>query len=396
MERPLTESLRYIDAASLTSEEFNRFSRSIIKDATSSFNNVNELEKYIEQSLKIITTENILLYKRIKELEALLSSLSATINNGYGNRKTLYQNFYFSNDIIANSVSHEPLYSLISLPQTDLIASIYRDYDSSFLKKTVNIEYNISSLNGMVESGSTASDPSIINIIDNDLSSYWIKEIETNQDIEYIDIAITINSNTKILPSLLVNAISICPYPVYNMNLLSVYYRAPGDPIETIRLLNKTSPADTSGYFNLPEEFSNVKFIFPDIAASAITIIMRQPNYVTIGDKRGFTFGLRNFGAEYMNVSAETGSFIYKYNLPFGKTFSSVSIPESIDYTSKQVATNDSVKYELLLGEDLNTPFLFNSRIRSFVNTIGIKATLTKKSNQIPYITGIKFDFETK
>jgi len=185
---------------------------------------------------------------------------------------------------------------------------------------------------------------------------------------------------------------------VFNLELREVSYT---NLSNTTVVLNRTFPGDPNGAFDLPSgAMGNQKFFFPDITAKSISLTFRQSNYNVVGTQREFIFGLRSISLEKLDITADTGTFLFTYKLPAGKTFSLVNVPTAIDYNLSDMLDDGLIKYDLFIGHspqaDTSIPFAFNSRIRSAVESITVRVSLTRKGAVIPYLCGIKLDFEVK
>lgn len=394
--RPLTESLRYLDAANLNSDEFNQFARSLVRDVSSAYNTINELDNALRDSLLTITEENLALHQRLVAQEAMLKSLEETIQNGSDSYKTTYHSFYNSANIGAEQIFHDSMFGLVTLPQSDLVASVYKDYDADFLAKSVNISFVAKNPAGeTVKNYSIATRKDLVHIIDRDVSTYWIERISQPSTVDYLDFFIQLDASTKISPTLVSNALSVCPYPIYNLRLLEVSYT---DLSNTVHRLNRLTADDATGFFDLPEGvIGNIKLFHPDITAKSITLKFRQANYRAIeGNKREFTFGFRGINVEKLSLTSDNGKFLFTHKLPAGKYFSLVNVPIATDYNLNDMIDDGQLRYELFLGENTSLPFAFNTRIRSNISAITVRVSMTRKGLIVPYLNGLRLDFEIK
>jgi hypothetical protein len=393
--RPLTESLKYLDAATLSSAEFNQFARSLVRDVTAAYNSVNDLNDQLQDTILAITEENLALQQRLAAQEALLCSLEETRLNGSERRKVTYHAFQANSELRMETAQHDALYGLVTLPQTDLVASVYQDYPADFLAKNVSIRFTARTPSGTVAAQyGIASRPDLVRLIDRDVATYWIERLTLPDTTEYVDFTVELDAASRICPTLVANALGLCPFPVYNLTLQAAAYT---DLDNTVHLLNRTSPQDPNGFFDLPAGgLGNLKLYFPAVAAKTISLTFRQANYTTNGTSREFVCGLRGVSVEKLSVAADSARFLYTVRLPKGKYFNLVNIPTSVDYQLLDLAAGDSVRYELFLGDNTELPYTFNTRIRSNVSVVTLRGILSRTGEAIPCLSGLKLPFELK
>lgn len=388
--RPVTESLENLDLSGGTSKDFNKLVRSISYDITNVFNAANENEASTERNLNIIIQENLFLQRKIKDLESKLLSIEETLANkknstGYN---SLYKTFRVSNGIesLDGQILHDPTYGIVTMPCSDSHRAPLLMYPKEFLARNIDIKVDI-----LGKTIGMAEDPSLINLIDGNDSSFWISEAETSTDTDYIDFTVTINMPLKILPSLHINSVGIKPHPVYSLTLSDIKYVDPGNGIEH-RL--PTFPSEEE--FPVPiRTMDNVKFMFPAITAGSVSFSFRQPYYSQDGDTRKFVFGLRGIDLENLNVTKEEVSFITEFKIPGdAKTFS--RILEPVTMTLNGESYGDAVTHELYYDKAGVAPFVFGSNIASEINTVYLKTTLKRAGETIPAVRGLKLRYLPK
>lgn len=386
--RSLTESLRYIDLSNGSSADFNKLIRSISSDIVTVFNMANQSEEAAKKNLSIITQENLFLQRRIKELEEKLTSIEKTISARANNREgysALCKTFYTADDIeyISDHIYHDATYGIITLPHSNINKIPFSKYPRDFLKKNIDI---ITKINGTAYN--VANDPDLINIIDGDDSTFWVKVIETGSDTDYIDFSVTINMPLRIMSSLTVNSIGIKPHPVYSMTLTDITYTGTNGTEYRI----PTYPVDKNEDPLPIQAIDNVKFMFPVIEATSLTFNLRQPYYIQNNDKRLFVIGFRGIDIESISITREEASFITAFRIPADNKYFA-RVLEPVTMTLNDEDYSDAITHELYYDRTGVAPFPFNSDISADINTIYIKTTLRHTGEIIPAIRGIEIRY---
>ena len=388
--RPTTESLEYLDLSSGTSKDFNKLIRSISHDITNVFNIANSNEELVEQNMGVIIQENLFLQRRIKELESQLLSIEQTLaskanNEGYN---YLYKTFYTADGIeyTGGQLYHDASYGMITLPHSNAQKIPFLKYPKEFLRKNIDIK-----VEALGTTYSLANEPSLLNIIDGDESSFWVKQISTNNSVDYIDFTVTINMPLRILPSLSINSIGVKPHPMYSMTLQDIKYISSANGTE-----NRLPSFPVNNGDAVPmQAIDNVKFMFSAVSATSVTFSFRQPYYIQNGDTRIFVLGVRNIDLENINITNEEASFITTFRIP-GDNRYFLRVLEPTIGTLGGEAYGDSVIHELFYDRTSTTPFTFGSDIAADIDTVYIKTTIKRLGETIPAIKEIKLQYLPK
>lgn len=402
MTRPISETYGYIDISKGSSEDFNKIVHSFTYDIIDVFNASNENETKIKNNQDLLIQENLFLQRKINELEAKMKTVEASISRVRGDSDTykMYKNFHTSDDVkVGENYTYDNDYGIITMNYEDSHELALSQYPQEFLSKNIEIdlEYRyIDSLDNQVgptQTDNLKTDPDLINIVSKDISNYWVKNIETEDDIARIDFDVTIKMPVRIIPNLFINSIGIKSHPIYSMSLNSIYYTDINNQNE---VLIPQFP-NTNSEPNPISQIENLKFMFPTIASSKVKFSFSQPYSVERGSKKTFTIGFKSIDIEAMNPTSELGYFITELKIPGeGKYFSRVLEPkvtpavEGVDY-------GDLVSHGLMYSPYPDSPtFSFGSEILSNKDTVYIKTTLRKSGEIIPAIKGLEFSYLPK
>lgn len=406
MPRPLSESQGYIDISKGSSADFNRLIKSFTTDITNVFNSTNENDSKIRLNQDVLIQENLFLHRKLKEVEEKVKTVEAAFDKvkGTSNSYKVYKTFHTLESIKTGENYHyDNDYGIITMGYEDAQAISISQYPKQFLKKNIDISVEYKTLNNLGEqvgpthTTSLGDDPSLLNLIDRDDSTFWVKNIETDSTVSSIDFTVTINMPVRIIPNLFINSIGIKSHPIYSMTLKDIIYT---DANNKNRLSLPTYPSDTVNDIRIPQSISQIdslKFMFPTITTNKIELKFNQPYHIQYGDIRRFIIGFRNIELETISVSSEVAYFITELKIPNGSQYffrvlepKVIPIVEGTDY-------GDLIKHELLytLSPD-SQAFTFGSEISSNRDVVYIKTTIRRDGEIIPAFKGIEFSYLPK
>lgn len=387
--RPVTESLEYLDISSGTSQDFNKLIRSVSYDITNVFNMANENEDTTEKNMSIVVQENLFLQRKIKELEDKLSSIEQSLISKADGEGYNYMSkaFYTADNIeyTEGQLLHDPSYGIVTLPYTNNQKIPLLQFPKEFLIKNIDIRADI-----LGETINITNDPTLLNIIDGDETSFWVTTVDTNNSVDYIDFSITINMPVRILPNLSLNSIGIKPHPMYSMTLKEVRYVSSSNNTEYTL---PTFPSEELS--SSMQAIDNVRFIFPTVTTTSLIFSFRQPYYIQSGDVRKFVVGIRNIDLENINITNEEASFLTTFKIP-GDSRYYLRVLEPTIITLNNEVYGDAVTHELFYDKQSSVPFSFGSDIGADINTVYIKTTIRRSGYSIPAIKGIRLRYLPK
>lgn len=395
--RPITESLQSLDISAGKSEDFNKLIRSIGSDITTVFNMSNSNDKLIEQNADVVIQENLFLQKKIHELEDQLKAIEQTISARNDGQEYSYLNktFYTADDIEYNdgTLAHDASYGIVTLPNTNTQKIPFLRYSKEFLKKNLDIKATVGNV-----TIDMANDPSLLNIVDGDDSSFWYIEVNTSEqkwgltsDASFADFTVTINMPMKMLPSLTINSIGVKPHPIYSTALRDIKYISAANGSEN-RVLTFPVELDTA----VPiEAVDSAKFMFPAVNTKSVTFYFRQPYYRQNKDSRTFIIGIRSIDLESLNVTSEEASFITAFKIP-GDNRYFLRVLEPTVSTLNNESYDDAIIHELFYDRVGTTPFPFGSDIIADIDTVYIKTTLRRTGDKVPAVKGIQLQYLPK
>jgi hypothetical protein len=386
-----------LDISAGKSEDFNKLIRSIGSDITTVFNMSNSNDKLIEQNADVVIQENLFLQKKIHELEDQLKAIEQTISARNDGQEYSYLNktFYTADDIEYNdgTLAHDASYGIVTLPNTNTQKIPFLRYSKEFLKKNLDIKATVGNV-----TIDMANDPSLLNIVDGDDSSFWYIEVNTSEqkwgltsDASFADFTVTINMPMKMLPSLTINSIGVKPHPIYSTALRDIKYISAANGSEN-RVLTFPVELDTA----VPiEAVDSAKFMFPAVNTKSVTFYFRQPYYRQNKDSRTFIIGIRSIDLESLNVTSEEASFITAFKIP-GDNRYFLRVLEPTVSTLNNESYDDAIIHELFYDRVGTTPFPFGSDIIADIDTVYIKTTLRRTGDKVPAVKGIQLQYLPK
>lgn len=402
MTRPLSESQGYIDISKGTSEDFNRLIKSFSSDITNVFNSTNKNDRSIRQNQDVLIQENMFLQRKIQEMEDKVRTVEAAVEKIQGRTGSykIYKNFHTIDSIKHGSnYTYDNDYGIITMDYENSHELALSQYPREFLINNIdiNVEYikkdGLGNQVGPIYNTNLGDDPSLINIVDRNTSTYWVKNIDAEESVSSIDFNVTISMPVKVIPNLFINSVGIKAHPIYSMSLNRIDYTDANNKTES---LIPTYPKDGEN----PQQISqleNLKLIFPTISTTKLKFSLSQPYSVKYGEKRVFTIGFKNIELESIDVSSEIGYFITELEIPgegqlFSRIMEPVTIPamEDVDY-------GDLVKHELMYSSSPDSPtFSFGSEVLSNRDKVYIKTILKRSGEIVPAIKGIEFSYLPK
>jgi hypothetical protein len=345
----------------------------------------------------VVIQENLFLQKKIHELEDQLKAIEQTISARNDGQEYSYLNktFYTADDIEYNdgTLAHDASYGIVTLPNTNTQKIPFLRYSKEFLKKNLDIKATVGNV-----TIDMANDPSLLNIVDGDDSSFWYIEVNTSEqkwgltsDASFADFTVTINMPLKMLPSLTINSIGVKPHPIYSTALRDIKYISAANGSEN-RVLTFPVELDTA----VPiEAVDSAKFMFPAVNTKSVTFYFRQPYYRQNKDSRTFIIGIRSIDLESLNVTSEEASFITAFKIP-GDNRYFLRVLEPTVSTLNNESYDDAIIHELFYDRVGTTPFPFGSDIIADIDTVYIKTTLRRTGDKVPAVKGIQLQYLPK
>lgn len=405
MTRSLVEAQGYIDITKGTSEDFNKLIRSFGVDISNAFSMTNNNESQIRKNQDILIQENLFLYRKIKSVEEKMSTVMSAVEatQGITSNYKIHKTNFSGEGLHDVSAFHDSVYGMITLPYTDSQKASINMYPRDFLLKNIDILVEYRQYNGdneLIEEPkeiTLATDPTLLNLVDLDDSTFWSYIIETEEEVSRIDFTVSIVIPKKLVSNLFVNSIGIKPHPIYSLTLKEISYidannqekvTIPSYPMEELPNNIKTKKEI--------EELDNIKFMFPAVMTSKIEIEMSQKTYIKAGDEKKFVIGFKGIDIENMSVTSEEASFITEITIPGEERYFQKVLEPKVHPLVQREDYSDLIYHELLDSRDSEVPLIFGSNIGAYYKTMYVRTTIKKGGETIPAIKGLEFGYIPK
>lgn len=309
--QPISEKMEIQFRGPSSSGELNKWADNIYYDLVQLFNASAQHKKEIDSNLEMLVVENIMLQKKIKELEAIYDDLEATIAEQQTTQnKVLTKLFTSSDDLIMENMDWNSDFNVLML-KTKKTSRLYLKNASgtnlvpSQLKCRLYEDIEELSLTDIDNSKEVEMEvEDLLNIVDGDPCSFFLRKSKHNSNEVYFCLEIDLPAN--IITHQRLNAISIIPTPMGSITLTGIYYQS---QLADDWIMIPSYPLVEEGGKLKPGEISNLGkelFYFPSRDALGIRIYGKQDNWFEEGGDHIFYYGFRSIEADYLNLLSDT------------------------------------------------------------------------------------------
>lgn len=403
MTKSILESQGYIDITKGTSEDFNKLMKSITSDMSQVFNTANQNDQLIKKNHDALMEENLFLYRKVKSLEEKMKTVEAAVMAAQKatSEYKIYRTSFSGADMINSTAMHDSTYGIVTLPYRDSHRSSISIYPREFLLKNIDIRVTYQAYTGTNQTLgeektiSLKDDPSLINIMDLDDTSFWTYSVMDEAGASYVRFKVSISMPQKIVSSLFINSIGIKPHPIYSLTLNEVNYEDANTkeikPVPSF-LIEETPGGETT--VKEIDDLDNTRLIFAPVMSTKVEIVMSQKYYVKDGDMRKFIIGIRGIDIENIGITSQRASFVTRLDMPMeDQYFRKVMEPK---VTTLNINTSDLITHELLDSVDAEMPLVFGADIGADYRTLYVRTTINANGEEIPAITGMEFGYVPK
>lgn len=366
------------------SKDINDYNNSVFYDIMNLFNKTNEIQDNINNISDILSIDNSYLQSIIQSINSkLINNTSNTIN------KYAADMYIDSSDINQANISN--ITNDINIP-CRITESKLSEYDI-VLNKTfipINLQTEITPAADNVN----IIDTDIINAFNDDINSYYIRKVTTDNTVNSVTCSIVITLPNNTISTRNVNEIVLNPFPTLSVNISAIEYMINNNwtliPSFNETINNVVNDHNTvfndnknvNNYNNCP----NIKFNFKDTPMAQIRITLTQSNYIDLGNnKRLFCLGIKHLKVNYNDYDKTNAVFYCDIDLT-NYPNKAVDSVQTILNNYNEFSTN-VIQYQYYYTDDSNIKHLINQQ-PPFIcptNKLTIQTTILKE-NTIPNV----------
>ena len=313
----------------MNSDDLNEIQKQSLNDILDLFNKANRLQKQVYEMNQYSQIETACCAKRLDETQKKLAEITEKYNNlnsddnamrtisQYAFRATTDDDNYSAiidentSDIIAGIVS--------SISKT----RIYDEtYDESLIPDSLKVLIGPDSFK-VGEHILSIEDNDIMNAFDGNQGTSWFRRIVTDPTIDSIENEIIIGLPENIITTRLINQITINPYPIGYVDVLSIQYKSNGSWVTIPGFENHDGCIEREGTdifgnkydYNVIEDASAMKFNFTSVQANQIKIKLKQRHYTydAENNRRIWYIGLRDVDVIFNRYARDHSEFSMVY-----------------------------------------------------------------------------------
>lgn len=414
-----------------SSADQNLQQENMLNDILDLFNKANKTEKSLNETLEIIDFDNKYSQIKINSLESKMANLlqkniDSRLNDDMRTINIYPQDTFTNYSTIGANIDLQ--YSDITLQSSLSIykTSIYDEITgTTFIPPSLEVIVNditdIPTANEGEEEGIIKSivDNDVKNPFNRDPTSYWIRKVITNNQVENITCEIIITLPEDIITTRDINQIAISPYPSNSVDIMALQYKQDNGLWVTIPDFLEHAGSKTDAYRNEFENHDsynylpcspNVKFNFKEITGNQLKIILRQRNYISLNDEEKlFCLGAKEI--EITNNRYNRAYDVFSFDVDFAKYMpSDPAYPDDttkklnkivtvhgleIVYNNPNTVTNNTLQVEYNYY-DMNN--VAHKMTETLPFTIPFKKILVKckmyKGNACPNINTLKIKYK--
>lgn len=328
----------------VSSKEYNDNLNDNLNDILNLYNRHNALEKKCDEIIDILSCENMFLRK---EIESLTNSLENLRTNLSGDTAIKYLNVY-SKDAIAesNPANIDVITSSITMTPHSSSSKLRIETDiKDFFLVPLSFDYKLNEYEN--KHILKVEDNEFEKCLNDDLGDIFLRKVTTDNEINSVELEVTITLPEKSVTTYDINEISLYPFPANTYTLNDISYRISHGAWNSIPSFNKHSRYSDNGI----SKCSPIKFNFKNIEANQIKLNITQDNYIEENDQRIFYIGLKKLDIRSCSYINTNNNFEFEINIP-----NNIEKPMIINveetYNNYPEIEAKSVQYEFFYYDD--------------------------------------------
>lgn len=310
--QPISKKMEVQFRGPTNSEEFNEWADNLHYDLMQLFSTEEQHQISIGANLEMLVTENIMLQKKIRELEALFSDVSKTIEN-LGTTQDKVLTHLFTTEENLNPITTVRLdaeHNVFMAPVAQETSKLYlhnvngenlipsqlkcRLYESTspFLIDETEVQAEI-----------VAETEDLRRIVDGDSTSFFLHKTTYDTSVNAVYFCLELELPMNIVSHQRANALKLTPTPLGAMSLLGIVYQSQQDWAAL-----PTYPQTEVGGEIVPDEITELGqeiFCFPARDVKGIRIYGKQTNWFNENGERIFYYGFRSLEIDYISFAAQ-------------------------------------------------------------------------------------------
>lgn len=332
-----------------SSQEFNDWAQKVVEDLYHLYQIVVKNDQALPEDYLALTLENVALQQRISELESQLASLSQAVGTG---NKVLYRFFSDPSGIIYPSeraaeveaqfgVAHGSVRSRVS--KVFLVDEAGNPHLPAETKVRAYVSTSPIPVPDLSGAELIADDTAALRgAVDGNRRTYWLQEVRKDNTVSQLYVAIHLQL-PPVYAHQLVNTLTIRPLPPYQMSLLDVWLKGPGEWFRPSTYPMRSDP----GFVGPMEKhkLGDIRISFPESDVLECIVYFSQPFWFNGDGGRIFPIGLRELNLELVRYHS-TSSLRIPFTIPspdvsfeeitgidVGLSFASPSGPDQVTAT---------------------------------------------------------------
>jgi hypothetical protein len=380
-----------------SSEDFNLSVDENYFDLVQLYNIAAEYGVAIPENMQMLVLENIMLQKRINELQDTLENIQATTPM---DKKLLHSFSSDGNLGVAEDylqLEHDADYGILKIPHVQEVSKLYLVSldNENFVPEA--LKYKIYESTASIDISvptillSYLEDTKMKKMLDGNKNTFWLRKLVQSPSVDETYFCLELELPVNIINHTRANIITIDPTPLSSLTLLDIRYktisewqRLPSYPMEEVG--GQMVPTSI-------DELGRIKFCFPTRDVTGIRIYCKQKNWFLENGSRSFYYGFRNIDVNYMSFKTEEARIRVRFDIP-DPTKQFVSI-DSVSPVFSKGSISDPVtcqSYKIYVGEQ---EYNLGDILPALTESVEVEIGLSLSNEISPLLSGLIVGYES-